>query len=150
MTAPRPDHRQLPPDADLSAAANSLHQTLFTARRILDTLAPGCLTLDEGFLSLSGGEGQVLSVDVDQFETTAAQARGSQDPQVYQSALALYWLSCCRKTATKSGPSTTAIPSTRPTCNLLLNLAHLSDLRDYLAGIETLLRLLAAYRATSR
>ena len=84
------NHNSLWPDAGLSAAANSLHQTLFTARRILNPLAPGCLTLGEGFLNLSGGEGQVLSVDIDQFEAAADQARGSQVPQVYQSALALY------------------------------------------------------------
>jgi predicted ATPase len=132
------------PDADLSSAANSLHQTLFAARRVLDPLAPGCLTLDEGYLSLSGGEGQALSVDVDAFEAAAIQAKKAQDPQAYQSALGLY--------------SGELLPEDRYTewtlqrrealhqtyLELLLNLAHLQEsLRDYPGGIDTLLRLLA-------
>jgi len=133
------------PDADLSAAANSLHQTLFTARRILDTLAPGCLTLDEGFLSLSGGEGQVLSVDVDQFETAAAKARGSQDPQVYQSGLALYSGELLPEDRYEEWAVHRRDTLHQAYLQLLLNLAHLQEsLRDYLAGIGTLLRLLAA------
>ena len=78
------------PDSDLSAAANNFHQTLYNARRILETAGGFSLSLEEGFLSLSGSDRQDLSVDVDQFEAAAAHAEGLQDPQAYQDALDLY------------------------------------------------------------
>ena len=68
------------PDSDFSAAANNFHQTLFTARRVLETAGGFSLALEDGFLNLSAGEGQTLSVDVELFEAAAAQAKDSQDP----------------------------------------------------------------------
>ena len=64
------------PDSDLSAAANNFHQTLYNARRILDTAGGFSLLLEEGFLSLSGMQGQSLAVDVELFEEAAAWAEG--------------------------------------------------------------------------
>jgi predicted ATPase/DNA-binding SARP family transcriptional activator len=133
------------PDADLSAAANSLHQTLFAARRVLNPLAPGCLALEEGFLSLSGGEHQSLSVDVDQFEAAAVQARGSQDPQAYQSALTLYSGELLPEDRYEEWTIRRREALHQVYLQLLLGLAHLQEtLRDYPTAIEALLRLLAA------
>jgi DNA-binding SARP family transcriptional activator len=74
------------PDSDFTAAANNLHQTLFNARRIFDTAGAACLVLEDGLLSLGNG----TSVDVEQFEAAAARAQKSQDPALFQAALALY------------------------------------------------------------
>jgi predicted ATPase/DNA-binding SARP family transcriptional activator len=131
------------PDAGLSAAANSLHQTLFAARRVLDTLAPGCLTLDEGFLSLSGGEGQALSVDVEQFETVAVQARKTQDAQSYQSALALYAGELLPEDRYEEWTLARREALQAAYLELLLDLGRIYAARqEYPAGIETLQRLL--------
>ena len=46
--------------------------------------------MEEGFISLAQAEGQVLTVDLEQFEAAAARAKGSREPQSYQDALALY------------------------------------------------------------
>ncbi len=78
------------PDSDPSAAANNFHRTLYVARRVLEAHAAGGLVLEEGFLTLVTGPGQVLRVDVALFEEAAALAKDSQDPRVYQDALAYY------------------------------------------------------------
>ena len=73
-----------------AAATNNFYQTLYTARRVLESYGASVLVLEEGFLSLARADGQTLTVDVEQFETAAALAKGSLDPQAYQDALALY------------------------------------------------------------
>ena len=78
------------PDSDPSAAANNFHRTLYVARRVLEAHGAGGLVLEEGFLTLVTGPGQVLRVDVALFEEAAALAKDSQDPRVYQDALAYY------------------------------------------------------------
>jgi predicted ATPase/DNA-binding SARP family transcriptional activator len=78
------------PESDFAAAANNFHQTLHTARRVLEPAGAGSLMLEEGFLSLSAGEKQALMVDVEQFEMAATQAKNCQDPPAYQAALAFY------------------------------------------------------------
>ena len=133
------------PDADLSAAANNFHQTLYAARKILEPAGGFSLALEEGFLSLYAEQGQMLSVDVELFETAAAQAKDSQDLVVFQAALALYpgdllpdelyveWTIQRRATLRQAY------------LNLLLGLARLQETRqEYPNAIDTLLRLLAS------
>ena len=133
------------PDADLSSAANSLHQTLFAARRVLDPLAPGCLALDEGYLSMSGGEGRTLSVDVEQFEAAVAQAKKTQDQAAYQSALALYSGELLPEDRYEEWAVHRREALHQVYLQLLLSLAELQEsLRDYPGGIEALQCLLAA------
>jgi len=79
------------PEAEIEAARNNLRQTLHLARRILKSEAYarlGVLTDHNSWINLSH-EGQVW-VDVDAFETAAAEARRSRDPAIYQAALALH------------------------------------------------------------
>ena len=79
------------PDADPQAALNSLHQTLYLARRILEpgssALARHLLLQDE---IVTLGPPELVWVDVAAFEAAAAQARQRGDPAVYRAALALY------------------------------------------------------------
>lgn len=79
------------PDLDVEAAANNLHQVLYIVRRILDPTsdhAKHYLQLRNEILSLCPE--QSLWVDVDAFETAAAEAHRSQLLATYQTALDLY------------------------------------------------------------
>ena len=83
------------PDLKPDAAVNNLHQVLHAARRTLDpTLADVSryLRLEGDFLVL--GEGSAgsgfLWTDVEAFSAAAAAAHRTQEPQAYQTALALY------------------------------------------------------------
>ena len=151
LLALAPDHRlhrdqvldALWPEADLTAGTNSLHQTLFTARKVLEPLSPDCLTLEEGFLSLSGGAGRTLIVDVDQFETAAAQVTDSHDVQRYQSALALYIGELLPVDRYEEWAIRRRDALKQTYLQLLFDLAGLQEAaRDYPGAIETLQRLL--------
>ncbi len=73
------------------AAANSLHQVLYTTRRVLsgagDEQAPARLALRDDVVVL---EGAGLWVDVDAFESAAADARQTRTTAAYEEALELY------------------------------------------------------------
>ena len=135
------------PESDLSAAANNFHQTLYAARRILAQTGGFSLALEEGVVSLSAGKGQLLSVDVEQFETAASQAKDSQDPAVFQAALDLYYGDLLPDDLYVEWTIQRRDALRRVYLNLLLNLARLQEARqEYPNAITTLQRLLAADR----
>lgn len=79
------------PETDPDDAANNLRQVVHAARRALSPNAEPaawCLPLESEWLALDPG-GR-LWVDVDAFEAAAIAARGGNDLQAYQAALALY------------------------------------------------------------
>jgi predicted ATPase/DNA-binding SARP family transcriptional activator/predicted negative regulator of RcsB-dependent stress response len=77
------------PDGDPKSSANSLNQALRSARQVLEGFQPAVYVCNEdGLLELASDE--VLWVDVEAFETAAAQARKSQDIALYRAALELY------------------------------------------------------------
>jgi DNA-binding SARP family transcriptional activator len=79
------------PDADPQAALNSLHQTLYLARRVLEPGGPSpasYLLLQDEIVTL--GPPERVWVDVAAFEAAAAHARQRQDPAAYHAALELY------------------------------------------------------------
>ena len=134
------------PDSDLAAAANNLHQTLFAARKIFDAAgAGGCLPFEDGLLSLSGAD-----VDVDRFEGAAAAvsaaavsagavsagADRSQDPALFQEALALYAGDLLPEDLYEDWSISRRESLRQARLKLLLELARLYEGRqDYLAGI---------------
>src|SRR4051812_4222880 len=76
------------PDRDPAAAANNLHQALFVARRALESAG-----LDGGNAIELRDDALVLGdvvVDVEEFERAAAEARGSGDRALCQTAVELY------------------------------------------------------------
>ena len=132
------------PESDLAAGANNFHQTLHGARRVLEPAGAGFLLLEEGFLSLSAGEKQALVVDVEQFETAAARAKNSQDPAVYQDALALYPGDLLPDDLYEEWTIQRREALRQIRLNLWLDLARLLENRqEYPRAIETLLSLLA-------
>ena len=77
------------PDRDPEASANSLYQTLHSARLVLESLQPPCyIRFEDEFLCLQSDP--PLWVDVEAFDAAAAQARQRQDPSLYQAAIDLY------------------------------------------------------------
>jgi predicted ATPase/DNA-binding SARP family transcriptional activator len=71
---------------DGSAASNSLHQVMYTARRAL--VGEGQrLTLRDDVVALAGDG---LWIDVEAFERAAAAAREQRTPEAYRAALALH------------------------------------------------------------
>ncbi len=132
------------PDSDLAAATNNFHQTLYTARRVLDQALPGCLVLEKGFLSLSNAEAHTLTVDVEAFEAAASHARESQDPTAYRSALELYTGDLLPDDRYEEWTLQPRQALRQSFLLLLLALAQLLENRqDYPGGIVALLRLLA-------
>src|SRR5579872_3716207 len=79
------------PELDPSAAANNLHQALHVARRVL-AVAPGPssphLRLQDDLLLL--GLPGTFWIDVEAFETSAAEARRTGDRDTYETAISLY------------------------------------------------------------
>jgi DNA-binding SARP family transcriptional activator/predicted ATPase len=78
-------------DQDPTLAANSFHQTLYAARRVLTGLglsAQAILSLNDEILSLCSTS--ALQIDVEEFETRATRAHSSRDPLDYQAALTVY------------------------------------------------------------
>jgi predicted ATPase/DNA-binding SARP family transcriptional activator len=76
------------PDRDAAAAANNLHQALFVARRALETAGldgAAAIELRDDALLLGA-----VTVDVEDFETAAAGARGSANAPLLQAAVGLY------------------------------------------------------------
>lgn len=81
------------PEQESEPVANNLHKVIHAARRALEpALASG---LDSRFvrwrdqqIALVAGDG--LWIDVDEFETRAAEALRGDDPESYEAALALY------------------------------------------------------------
>lgn len=129
------------PDSDLPAATNNFHHTLFAARRVLDTVLPGWLPLEEGFLGLTGP----LIVDVEAFEASARRARESQDLTAYQVAVDLYTGDLLPDDRYEEWTIQTREALRQTYMIVLLSLANLQENRqDYPNGITTLLRLLAA------
>ena len=79
------------PDVETEAARNNLRQTLHLARQILKKETNsffGMLTDHNGWLCLTH-EGEIW-VDVEAFETAAAECRQSEDATICQTALSLY------------------------------------------------------------
>lgn len=138
------------PESNLSAAANNCHQALHGARRILDSLAPGCLRLEDGVLSLQalGGKEQALVVDIQQFESAAVTARVCQAPEEYQAALAFYRGDLLPEDLYEEFTFARREALRQLFVNLLLELAVLYERRwEYTKGIDTLQRLLQADRS---
>jgi predicted ATPase/DNA-binding SARP family transcriptional activator len=76
------------PDRDSAAAANNLHQALYVARRALETAGldgAAVVELRDDALLLNDA-----SVDVEEFERVAAEARGSGNKALCDAAVGLY------------------------------------------------------------
>ncbi len=132
------------PDSDLTAAANNLHQTLFTARKIFEAAGVSTLNLQDSLLSLGDG----LSVDVDKFEAAATRAANSQDPALFQAALDLYSGDLLPEDLYEEWTVVRRDSLRQLHLRLLLDLARLRETRkEYSAGIETLGQVLAIDRA---
>ena len=78
------------PEGNLASSTNNFHQTLRIARKVMESAGVESLLLEGGCLSLGNNGGSVVWVDVDQFESFAAAARKTRDPEDYQAALMLY------------------------------------------------------------
>ncbi len=152
LLALSPDHRlhrdqvldALWPNSDLTAAANNLHQTLFTSRKIFEAAGVSALILQDSLLSLGDG----LSVDVEQFETAAARAANRQDPALFRTALVLYTGDLLPADLYEEWTVVRRDSLRQLHLKLLLDLAHLLEIRkEYAAGIETLGQVLTADRA---
>ncbi len=152
LLALAPDHRlhrdrvldALWPDSDLTAAANNLHQTLFTARKIFEAAGVCALILQDSLLSLGDG----LSVDVEQFEAAVAQTANSQDPALFQAALELYPGDLLPVDLYEEWTVARRDSLRQLHIKLLLDFARLLETRkEYSAGIETLGQVLAIDRA---
>ncbi len=132
------------PDSNLAAATNNFHHTLYNARRVLDQVLPGCLVLEEGFLSLRNDETYCLKVDIEAFEASAIHAKESQDPEYYRSALAIYKGDLLPDDRYEEWNLQPREALRQTFLQLSLNLAQLQESHQaYLDGIATLLRLLA-------
>ena len=77
------------PEGDPRASANNLHQTLRSARQVLEALQPPWrIRFEDEVLTLYSNP--PFQVDVEAFEAAAALARQSKDPAFYNAALSLY------------------------------------------------------------
>ena len=78
------------PNLGARAAVNNFHQTLHVARRTLEPEATACryLSMREEQLALCPED--TAWVDVDAFEKSAKEARGSRQPTAYRAATDLY------------------------------------------------------------
>ena len=79
------------PDLDPQAASNNLRKTLHIARRALEpsqSETPRYLYLDGDLLSLRSDE--PISIDSEEFQAAAAEARRFASPSAYQAAIELY------------------------------------------------------------
>ncbi len=77
------------PDSRPEASADSLYQTLHSARQVLEALQPPSYIRFEGdFVCLQADPS--LWVDVEAFEAAAALSQQHNDPSFYQAALKLY------------------------------------------------------------
>ncbi len=136
------------PDSDLKAANNNFHQTLYAARQVLESAGASVLTMEDGFISLAQAEGQVLTVDLEQFEAVAAQAKNSQEPQAYQDALVLYQGILLPDNLYEDWSVQHREALRQVHLNLLLDLAQLLEARqEYPAAIASLLRSLETDRS---
>jgi predicted ATPase/DNA-binding SARP family transcriptional activator len=134
------------PDADPQAALNSLHQTLYLARRILElgSLAPACyLLLQDEIVTL--GPPELVWVDVVAFERAAGQARQRHDPTLYRAALDLYAGELLPEDRYEEWASARREALHQNHLALLRDLARLAEARaDYALAIETLHKALTA------
>jgi predicted ATPase/DNA-binding SARP family transcriptional activator len=79
------------PEREPASARNNLHQTIYAARRALESIGLDgrrALELADDLISLSPGD--PASIDVAEFEAAAARARRGRDPDDYRQALAAY------------------------------------------------------------
>ncbi len=76
------------PELDPDAAANNLHYTLHTARRLLGTPSDECLVLRDELVRL--GTKDDVWIDVVAFEEAASRARLTDDIAAHRTAVALY------------------------------------------------------------
>jgi hypothetical protein len=99
---------------DADSARNNLHQAIFAARRALDSIGldgSRCLQLREELILLSPED--PVRIDAVAFEELAAAAREQGEPGAYRSRPSRASTpSCCRRTATRTGAGSGAIPST--------------------------------------
>jgi predicted ATPase/DNA-binding SARP family transcriptional activator/Tfp pilus assembly protein PilF len=134
------------PDADPQAALNSLHQTLYLARRILEppSSAPArYLLLQDEIVAL--GPPELIWVDVAAFEAAAAQARQRQDPAAYRAALDLYAGELLPEDRYEEWASARRAALYQEHLALLRDLARLAEARaDHTVAIQTLHKALAA------
>jgi predicted ATPase/DNA-binding SARP family transcriptional activator len=140
-------------EAALSTAANNFHQTLHITRHILEPDAPGCLRLEEGFLTLRGGrlptgEERALVVDVEHFETAGLRSVDCQDPEIIEGILLSYRGELLPEDLYEEFTLERRASVRKIYANLLLKLAALYEMRkEYSHGIQTLQRLLSADRS---
>jgi DNA-binding SARP family transcriptional activator len=134
------------PDTDPQAALNSLHQTLYLARRNLEpgSSARGRYLLLQGEI-VTLGPPELVWVDVAAFEAAAAQARQRRDPAAYQDALAQYRGELLPEDRYEEWASARREALHREYLALLRDLTRLAEARaDYALAIETLHKALAA------
>src|SRR5262245_45280143 len=133
------------PDLEPQAAVNSLHQTLYVARRILaaDQAQPApYLQLQDDSLTLCPVA--PLRVDVTAFEPAATQARQRQVLALYPSALDLYTGDLLPNDRYEEWASARRETLRQEYLGLLRDLARQAeDCGDYTLAIETLRRALA-------
>lgn len=135
------------PGADFDAATNNLHQTMYIARRTLETIGAASLFLENGFLSLIPGDGGALTTDVEQFEAAAGRAKKGQSPEHYQAAVDLYTGELLPDDRYEEWTMQPREKLRQGFLDLLLELARLYELQgEYTRAIDTLQRLVAADR----
>ena len=134
------------PERRSQAALNSLHQTLYLARRILE---PGSSTparyflLQDEIVTLAPPE--LVWVDVAAFEAAVAQARQRQDMAAYRAGLALYSGELLPEDRYEEWASPRREALRQDYLALLGELTRLAEARaDYALAIETLHKALAA------
>jgi predicted ATPase/DNA-binding SARP family transcriptional activator len=134
------------PDAGPQAALNSLHQTLYLARRILEvgSSAPTrYLLLQDEVVTL--GPPELVWVDVTAFERAATQARQHQDPASYRAALDLYAGELLPEDRYEEWASARRESIHQEYLALLRHLTRLAEARaDYALALEALHKALAA------
>jgi predicted ATPase/DNA-binding SARP family transcriptional activator len=134
------------PDADPQAALNSLHQTLYLARRILEPSGAArahYLLLQDEIVTL--GPPELVWVDVVAFEAAAAQAYQRQDPAFYHAALELYAGELLPEDRYEEWASARRTALHQEYLSLLRDLARLAEARaDYALAIATHHKALAA------
>lgn len=133
------------PEDDPEAAAHNLYQTLYALRRALQALGAdpqACLVFEEGVLHLCPD--MPVWIDVEAFETAAAQAVQSGNAALYQAAVELYAGELLPEDRYEEWAIRRREALQQVYLNLLLGLARLQEGQgEYQPAIETYQRALA-------
>jgi len=135
------------PDLDEKSASNNLHRVLHATRRALD---PAAENATARYLSLQGGLVELspdgpIWVDVEAFESAAANARRSREPAAYRAAVELYVGDLLPEDLYEPWAEETREGLRRLHLALLSELAALHEERaEYVPAIEALRRALAS------